>query len=118
MAQIKKIFMAHIHPNNQIDYLFATPLVKGDVITLEYYEPYDVEFEGQIHLSEIIHDYKDIKIFLKEGEMTKDCVQLTHGGGQLCPEAEPYEMVINATSWLDMGGFIYGSMVNNTSYDL
>ena len=42
---------------------YLNDLVKGDVITLEYYEPYDVEFEGQIHLSEIIHDYKDILNF-------------------------------------------------------
>ena len=117
----ENIYGAYSHHNNQIDYLFATPLVKGDVITLEYYEPYDVEFEGQIHLSEIIHDYKDIMNFFESegGNDQRLCATNTHGGGQLCPEAEPYEMVINATSWLDMGGFICsGSMVNNTSYDL
>ena len=114
------IFGAYSSHNNQSDYLFATPLVKGDVIILEYFEPADAEFEGQIHLSEIIHDYKDIMNFFDNGgNDLRICATNTHGGGQLCPEAEPYEMVINATSWLDMGGFICsGSMVNNTSYDL
>ena len=114
------IFGAYSSHNNQPDYLFATPLVKGDVIILEYFEPADAEFEGQIHLSEIIHDYKDIMNFFDNGgNDQRICATNTHGGGQLCPEAEPYEMVINATSWLDMGGFICsGSMVNNTSYDL
>jgi lysyl endopeptidase len=112
---------AYSHINNQEDYLFATPLVRGDVIVLEYYEPIDVEFEGEIYLSEIIHDYKDIMNLFDDEENDNDriCATNTHGGGQLCPEAEPYELVINATSWLDMGGFICsGSMVNNTSYDL
>tara|TARA_B100000676_G_scaffold192506_1_gene189215 strand:- start:4621 stop:6693 length:2073 start_codon:yes stop_codon:yes gene_type:complete len=111
---------AYSHLNNQSDYLFATPLVKGDTLILEYYEPSDVDFEGQIYLSEIIHDYKDIMNFFDHGGNDQRlCATNTHGGGELCPEAEPYEMVINATSWLDMGGFICsGSMVNNTSYDL
>ena len=45
---------AYSHLNNQSDYLFATPLVKGDTLILEYYEPSDVDFEGQIYLSEIM----------------------------------------------------------------
>ncbi len=117
----EKVNGAYSYHNNQSDYLFATPLVKGDVIVLEYYEPNNVEFEGQIYLSEVIHDYKDIMNFFDNGggNNQRICATNTHGGNQLCPEAEPYEMVINATSWLDMGGFICsGSMVNNTSYDL
>ena len=41
----ENIFGAYSHLNNQGDYLFSNPLVKGDVLILEYYEPYDVEFE-------------------------------------------------------------------------
>ena len=117
----ENIFGAYSHLNNQDDYLFATPLVKGDRIILEYYEPYNVDFEGQIYLSEIIHDYRDIMNFFEDGgnNDTRICATNTHGGGELCPEAEPYELVINAVSWLDMGGFICsGSMLNNTNYDL
>ena len=117
----ENIFGAYSHLNNQEDYLFATPLVKGDEIILEYYEPYNVDFEGEIYLSEIIHDYRDIMNFFEDegNNNTRICATNTHGGGELCPEAEPYELVINAVSWLDMGGFICsGSMLNNTSYDL
>tara|TARA_Y100001970_G_scaffold153517_1_gene187937 strand:+ start:9896 stop:11971 length:2076 start_codon:yes stop_codon:yes gene_type:complete len=112
---------AYSYINNQEDYLFATPLVKGDTIILEYYEPINSEFEGEIYLSEIIHDYKDIMNLFDNKDYDSDriCATNTHGGGELCPEAEPYELVINATSHLDMGGFICsGSMVNNTNYDL
>jgi len=117
----ENIFGAYSHLNNQDDYLFATPLLKGDTIVLEYHEPYNPEFEGEIYLSEIIHDYRDImNFFVNEGNTdSRICATNTHGGGELCPEAEPYELVINAVSWLDMGGFICsGSMLNNTSYDL
>ena len=114
------IFGAYSSLNNQDDYLFATPLLKGDSIVLEYYEPSEVDFEGEIYLSEIIHDYRDIMNFFENGgNSNRICATNTHGGGELCPEAEPYEMIINAASWLDMGGFICsGSMLNNTSYDL
>ena len=112
---------AYSHLNNQSDYLFATPLVQGDTIVLEYYEPSNVDFEGEIYLSEVIHDYRDIMNFFDNGgnDNNRICATNTHGDGELCPEAEPYELIINATSWLDMGGFICsGSMLNNTSYDL
>ena len=114
----ENIFGAYSHLNNQEDYLFATPLVKGNEIILEYYEPDNVEFEGEIYLSEIIHDYRDIMNFFNN-DNDRLCGTNTHGGNELCPEAEPYETVINATSWLDMGGWICsGSMLNNVRMDL
>ena len=105
---------AYTHLNNQPDYLFATPLVKGQTIIVEYYEPYNASFEGEIYISQVIHDYKDILSFFNEGQSDRLC-----GTNTVCSEADPYEDLINAVSWLDMGGFICsGSMLNNVRMDL
>ena len=99
--------------NNQSDMLFATPLIQGDIIYVEYYEPSDAYGEGIININYIIHDYKDILNFSDSRE-SRSC-----GDNVVCSEADPYEDQINATSFLDMGGYICsGSMINNTSFDL
>ena len=66
-----------------LDYIFN--------LTEKKYKEFDVDFEGEIYLSEIIHDYKDIMNLFDNEEDDNDriCATNTHGGGQLCPEAEP-----------------------------
>jgi len=99
--------------NNQTDMLFSTPLVKGDLIHLEYFEPNEVYGEGIINIDYVIHDYKDILNFSETRE-SRSC-----GDNVVCDSANGYEDQINATSWLDMGGYICsGAMINNTSFDL
>ena len=52
---------------------------------------------------------------VREGcENNRDC-----GLNVICPEAEPYQDLVNAVSWLDMGAYICtGSMLNNVRQDL
>ena len=99
--------------NNQIDMLFSTPLIKGDLIHLEYFEPNAVYGEGIINIDYVIHDYKDILNFSETRE-SRSC-----GDNVVCDSANGYEDQINAASWLDMGGYICsGAMINNTNFDL
>ena len=107
------IYGAYTNENNQDDFLFSTPLVEGEIIYLEYYEPNIVFEQGIINIEYVIHDYKDILNFSQSRE-SRSC-----GENVVCNSADPYEDQINATSWLDMGGYICsGSMINNTSFDL
>ena len=107
------IYGAYTNDNNQDDLLFSTPLVEGEIIYLEYYEPSIVFGEGIINVEYVIHDYKDILNFSQVRE-SRTC-----GENVVCSSADPYEDQINATSWLDMGGYICsGAMINNTSFDL
>ena len=104
---------AYTDDNNQSDMLFATPLLRGDIIHLEYYEPNNMYGEGIISIDNVIHDYKDILNFSNTRD-SRSC-----GDNVVCSDAGPYEDQINATSFLDMGGYICsGSMINNTSFDL
>ena len=107
------IYGAYTNENNQEDMLFSTPLVEGELIYLEYYEPSSSYGEGIINIDYIIHDYKDILNFSQSRE-SRSC-----GDNVVCSSANDYEDQVNATSFLDMGGYICsGSMVNNTSFDL
>ncbi|PLX13546.1 MAG: hypothetical protein C0594_01105, partial [Marinilabiliales bacterium] len=45
--------------NNQTDRVFATTLVKGDAIILEYNEPAEASFNGEIQISRITHGYRN-----------------------------------------------------------
>ena len=104
---------AYTNDNNQADMLFSTPLIKGDIIHLEYYEPANVYGEGLINIDYVIHDYKDILNFSNTRD-SRSC-----GDNVVCNSANGYENQIDATSWLDMGGYICsGAMINNTSFDL
>ena len=107
------IFGGYSSDNNQSDMLFSTPLIPGDLIYLEYFEPESVFGEGIINIDYVIHDYKDILNFSNTRE-SRSC-----GDNVVCDSANGYEDQINATSWLDMGGYMCsGAMINNTSFDL
>ena len=99
--------------NNQDDKLFSTPLIEGELIIIEYYESQESYGEGIININYVIHDYKDILNFSNSRE-SRSC-----GDNVVCNSANSYEDQINATSWLDMGGYMCsGAMINNTSFDL
>ena len=107
------IIGAFTKKNNQDDMLFSSPLIEGDLIYLEYYEPRNVYGEGIINIDYVIHDYKDILNFSQTRE-SRSC-----GDNVICSSADGFENQINASSYLDMGGYICsGSMLNNTNFDL
>jgi len=91
---------------------FSTSLIKGDVMHLEYYEPYSVYDQGIISIKGVIHDYKDL--FNLSGQNRDDAC----GYHVDCPEGTGYENQINATSFLDTGTHICsGTMLNNDAED-
>ena len=95
---------AYTHLNNSELQYFATPHIKGNTITLEYYQPEWVEDNFSILVTEIIHDYRDIMNY--NGVRDRNC-----GINVVCPEADPFEDQINAAAFLDKGGYICsGSM--------
>lgn len=46
--------------NNKPGGKFSTSLIKGDEITIEYFEPFNPEFSGELEISRVIYGYKDI----------------------------------------------------------
>ncbi len=118
-----QVIGAFTEQNNKKNGLFATELIQGETVTLEYFEPKKVLDKAIINISEIAYIYRDVHFLFKNGE--KDF-----------GESDNCEVNINCSpegsNWQDekkgvariliKAGFSYGwcsgSLVNNTNQDL
>lgn len=98
--------------NNQEDLLFATTLIRGEEITLEYFEPANPEFTGELNLYRVTHGYRDAYDFVKSFGGSGSC-----NNNVACPEAIGWENETSSVCMLVTGGsgFCSGALVNNTS---
>ncbi len=105
---------AFTEQNNQDNGIFATALVKGDFITIEYFEPATVDFPGEVHLFRVTHGYRGIKEFTKAFGDAGSC-----NVNVACPQSAGWENQIKSVCMLVSGGsgFCTGSLVNNTAND-
>lgn len=110
----QEILGAFTAQNNQDDGIFATALVKGEIITIEYFEPVTVAFPGEVHLYRVTHGYRGIKDFTKAFGSSGSC-----NVNVACPGGVGWENEINSVCMLVSGGsgFCTGSLVNNTAND-
>ena len=100
--------------NNQDDGYFATTLIEGDHITIEYFEPHEVAFEGELNLEMVTHAYRDPFAFAKGFGDSGAC-----NLNVACTEAEGWEQQIRSVGMLVTGGngFCTGVLINNTAND-
>jgi hypothetical protein len=107
---------AFTHLNNQDDQLFATDLVQGDQVIVEYFEPRHVSGMGSFNISTVTHAYRNIfgEEFSK-GFGTSGACQ----NNVACPLASGWEDQIKSSLMLVSGGngFCSGALVNNTAQD-
>ncbi len=98
--------------NNQEDGMFATTLIPGESIVIEYYEPKDVVFKGEINLWRVSHAYRGpyskTKSFGSSGPCERNVV---------CPETAGWENQIKSVCAIIAGGIelCSGTLINNTS---
>jgi hypothetical protein len=100
--------------NNQADKVFATTLVKGEEITIEYYEPSNPAFHGDLNLYRVTHGYRDGYGYIKDFGTSGACENNVN-----CPEAAGWENQVKSACMLVSGGsgFCSGAIVNNTNQD-
>jgi len=101
--------------NNQADSIFATTLVRGDSITIEYNEPANVSFPAIIHLWRVTHGYRDAFEYAKSFGSSGSCqinVACTATSAGWENEIRSVCMLVSGGS-----GFCTGSLVNNTAND-
>jgi hypothetical protein len=98
--------------NNQEDKVFATTLVSGDAMIIEYFEPSASAFSGELNLNRVTHGYRDAYSYAKAFGESGACNNNVN-----CPEAAGWENQIRSACMLVSGGngFCSGSLVNNTS---
>ncbi len=110
-----EILGSFTNANNNVSQQFATTLISGDAITLEYYEPADAPFSGEITIYRVTHGYRNVfdfatKNFGGAGSCQRNVV---------CPESAGWEQQIRSVCMLVVGGsgFCTGSLINNTAND-
>ena len=101
--------------NNKPDGQMAIQPVGGNAVTLEYFEPAWVEFEGALRTGTVVHDYRDIIAIMSEPASIAD------GGCEIdvaCAAGAPWQNQIRATARILNGGLLCtGSLLNNTAFD-
>jgi hypothetical protein len=102
--------------NNQSDFLFATDLVKGDMITLEYFEPASKNGQGSFTISQVTHAYRD----LFGGDFTRGGFGSSGSCNMnvACPDAATWaDEIRSAVMMVVGGGLCSGALINNTLND-
>lgn len=107
---------AFTHKNNQYSEMFATDLIKGNKVIIEYYEPATVAFPGEIIISTVTHGYINTFTdeFLRNFGSSGSCNM-----NVACPDGAPWADQIRSVVMLVSGGngFCSGALINNTLND-
>ncbi|MFO7977280.1 MAG: T9SS type A sorting domain-containing protein [Bacteroidales bacterium] len=100
--------------NNQEDGYFATTLVPGDHVFIEYWEPARAAFPGELSIGTVTHAYRDPYKYAKDLGDSGWC-----NLNVACEEAQGWDSQINAVVLMVSGSnaFCTGTFVNNTSND-
>ena len=108
----KYILGAFTQFNNQRDGVFATTLVPGDSIIVEYYEPSYCTFAGELQINRVTHGYRSAFDYAKNLGSSGSC-----NNNVAC--ATGWDNEIRSVCMLVVGGsaFCSGSLINNTAQD-
>ena len=99
--------------NNQEDRYFATYPIPGDSIVIEYYEPANAEFPGELNLWRVTHGYRLIETYEKAFGSSGSC-----NVNAVCPEGDPIRDQIRSVALIVIGGSLCsGALINNTNND-
>ncbi|MCL2040566.1 MAG: choice-of-anchor J domain-containing protein [Bacteroidales bacterium] len=100
--------------NNQADNFFATDVVLSDKIVIEYYQPVEADFDGELRLATIVHGYRGPGEFTRGYGQSGSCQRNT-----ICPEGNGWQDQVRSVFALYSGGteLCSGSIVNNTAND-
>jgi hypothetical protein len=109
-----QVLGAFTSANNQEDGYFSTTLINGDAIIIEYCEPANVEFAGELNLWRVTHGYRGPAEFMRDFGTSGDCNM-----NVVCPTAVPYENQVRSVAMMVTGGsgFCTGSLINNALND-
>jgi len=102
------------HLNNKANLGFATSLLLGDNVILEYYEPQLVQGKGTIEVSSIVHGYRNLFSRLKGFDDSGDC-----NINAVCDTTDWGNEIRSTVMLLTSGNsrFCSGALINNTSND-
>lgn len=115
--EMTTVLGAFTHLNNKPHQTFSTSPTKGEFSILEYFEPFDVEFQGEIQINRVVHAYREV--FFKDGRDYGDSGSCNNNVN--CPEFVDWEAEVRSVAMiLSSGGWrlCTGALVNNARQDL
>lgn len=100
--------------NNQADHYFATTLIEGNELVIEYFEPSWVAFPGELKIESVNHAYRDPLTYVKAFGQSGWC-----NLNVACPEAEGWEEQIRSVALMLVNGSAWctGALINTTAND-
>lgn len=110
----KHIRGSFTYKNNKWNNVLPIAPVMGDEIVIEYYEPRDVEFKGELHISSVAHDYKNVFDYLSKDSKgfgdSGDCnININ------CEDNKLWQLVKHSVCKITFNGFLCtGALINNT----
>ena len=105
---------AYTSENNNSQNILGTDLIKGDKIIIEFFEPNNNIGKSNLHISKIIHGYKDIDNFFNLGVNESGACNMD----VICPDGLPWEKEISSVARImNGGGLCTGTLINNTFQD-
>jgi hypothetical protein len=95
---------------------FSTAPTAGDIVTLEYFQPHDAIFDGEISISNVVHAYRNVFFNERGYGDSGSC-----NNNVSCSEFSDWEAEIRSVAMiLTSGGsrICTGALVNNVRQDL
>ena len=116
---------AFTHRNNKASGILPVAAVKGEQVVIEYYEPGDVAFEGELVLEQVGHDYlgifglqdKNVDGFGDSGYCNDDKNIICYPGWQTAKRSVVLISSLVNSEGRPRGTLCTGSLINNTQSD-
>lgn len=110
-ASSEQFIGAYTSFNNNENNMLGTELINSSKIIIELVEPKDKVGTSQLHISTIIHGFRDLNAMIKALNDSGNC----HYDAN-CPEGIAWVNQKNSVAlMMNGGGFCTGALVNNTS---
>lgn len=111
----KYVIGAFTNQNNDISKKFATDLIPGNALVIEYFEPAEVANQGRLNLFRVTHGYRGIKEFTEKSFGDGGSCQLNVN----CALGANWQNEKKGVVCLVVGGseFCTGSLVNDVPQD-
>ncbi|MCE9539674.1 MAG: serine protease, partial [Bacteroidetes bacterium] len=114
-ADKKYIIGAFTNQNNDVSKKFATDLIPGDALVIEYFEPTEVANQGSFNLFRVTHGYRGVKEFTEKSFGDGGSCQMNVN----CPLGTNWQNEKQGVVCLVVGGseFCTGSLINDVPQD-